>query len=173
LWDDWNNTNLYIRITDGAELYTISSLEIDIPAEEIETADESGNERESSPGSGGGISTILAFLVVVAIIVLSVLAAILAIRLRAVSEIEEEEEESVEEPGESSSSEIIDSAQEQLETYHVPDHTHLIGGGEYNQSTGHMAYVDPEGRWWWQQEDGSFYHDPALNATDATQDGLL
>ena len=175
LWDDWNNTNLYIRITDGAELYTISSLEIDIPAEEIETADESGNERGSSPSSGGGISTLLAFLVVVAIIVLSVLAAILAIRLRAVSEIEEEEEEdeSIENSGEPTSSEIKDSAQEQLETYHVPDHTHLIGGGEYNQSTGHMAYVDPEGRWWWQQEDGSFYHDPALNATDATQDGLL
>ena len=61
---------------------------------------------------------------------------------------------------------------EYSETHHVPDHTHLIGGGTYAQSTGHTAYIAPQGRWWWQQEDGSFYHDPALNATDATQDVL-
>jgi len=42
----------------------------------------------------------------------------------------------------------------------------------YDQSTGHTAYIDPQGRWWWQQEDGSFFHDPTFNANDATQDGL-
>ena len=47
-----------------------------------------------------------------------------------------------------------------------------MGGGVYDQSTGFTAYIDPEGRWWWEQEDGSFYHDPALNANDATQDDL-
>ena len=80
-------------------------------------------------------------------------------------ELEDESEETV-------VSESPDAVEEQPTTYHVPDHTHLIGGGEYDQSTGHMAYIDPDGRWWWQQEDGSFYHDPALNASDATQDDL-
>ena len=54
----------------------------------------------------------------------------------------------------------------------MPDYNHLDGGGVYDQSTGHTAYIDSQGRWWWQQEDGSFFHDPAFNANDAMQDGL-
>ena len=54
----------------------------------------------------------------------------------------------------------------------VADYTGLPAGGQYDQSTGQTVYVDPEGRWWWQQEDGSFLHNPASNTDDTTQDGL-
>ena len=111
----------------------------------------------------------LALLVVLAIIGLSIFTAILAIRLRARSEIEDEV---VDENEDSVASEPIVEAEVEPTTHHVPDHNHLMGGGVYDQSTGHTAYIDPEGRWWWQQEDGSFYHDPALNASDATLDDL-
>ena len=168
LWNDWNNTHLFVKVTDGANLFVISELEIEIPAEETETNNES-EDIENPSSSSGGVSTMLALLVVLAIIGLSVFTVILAIRLRARSEIEDELEGEQEE---TEVSEIPDVVEEQPTTYHVPDHTHLIGGGEYDQSTGHMAYIDPDGRWWWQQEDGSFYHDPALNASDATQDDL-
>ena len=168
LWNDWNNTQLFVKVTDGANLFSISELEIEIPAEETETNNES-EDLEAPSSSSGGVSTMLALLVVLAIIGLSVFTVILAIRLRARSEIEDELEG---EPEEAEVTESPDTIEEQPTTYHVPDHSHLIGGGEYDQSTGHMAYIDPDGRWWWQQEDGSFYHDPALNASDATQDDL-
>ncbi len=169
LWDDWNNTHLYIQVTDGANLMTISEHAIDIPAEETESIDDSGNEEEetASQSSGGGVSSMLAVLVTLAIIALSVFTVILALRLKAKRERELEDE--LEEDGDSEPPVQIE---ETSETYHVPDHTHLIGGGEYDQSTGFTAYIDTEGRWWWEQEDGSFYHDPALNANDAMQDGL-
>ncbi len=170
LWDDWNNTHLYIRVTDGANLVAISELEIDIPAEETESVDDAGNDEESTPQSGGGVSSMLAILVVLAIIALSVFTVILALKLKARRELEEELEDELEEGDEEPES--PEQIEETPETYHVPDHTHLIGGGVYDQSTGFTAYIDPEGRWWWEQEDGSFYHDPALNANDATQDDL-
>ena len=170
LWDNWNNTHLYIRVTDGANLVTISELEIDIPAEETESVDDSGNNEESTPQSSGGVSSMLAILVVLAIIALSAFTVILALKLKARRELEEELEDELEENDEVSES--PEKIEETPETYHVPDHTHLIGGGVYDQSTGFTAYIDPEGRWWWKQEDGSFYHDPALNANDATPDDL-
>tara|TARA_B110000438_G_scaffold302657_1_gene361057 strand:+ start:383 stop:4798 length:4416 start_codon:yes stop_codon:yes gene_type:complete len=170
LWDDWNNTHLYIRVTDGANLVTISELEIDIPAEETESVDDSGNDEESTPQSSGGVSSVLAIMVVLAIIALSVFTVILALKLKARREFEEELEDELEEDDEESES--PEQIEETPETYHVPDHTHLIGGGVYDQSTGFTAYIDPQGRWWWEQEDGSFYHDPELNANDATQGDL-
>jgi hypothetical protein len=167
LWDDWNNTHLYVRVTDGANLMTISELDIDIPAEETESVDDSGNNEEStSQSSGSGVNSMLVILVVLAIIALSVFTVILALRLKARGELEEELEEDKDD------SEPPEQIEEARETHHVPDHTHLMGGGVYDQSTGFTAYIDPEGRWWWEQEDGSFYHDPALNANDATQDDL-
>jgi len=170
LWNDWNNTQLFVRVTDGANLFTISELQIEVPIEETEPFDESGDEEApSSSSSGGGVSTMLALLVVLAIIGLSIFTVILAIRLRARSEIDDEIEDENED---SVASEPIVEAEVESTTHHVPDHSHLMGGGVYDQSTGHTAYIDPEGRWWWQQEDGSFYHDPALNASDATLDDL-
>ena len=166
LWEDWNNTHLYVRVTDGANLMTISELEIQIPLEESELVDDSGHEEESTSKSSGGVNSMLAILVVLAIIALSIFTVILALRLKARREHEDELEE------EDEDSESPTQIEETSETYHVPDHTHLIGGGVYDQSTGFTAYIDPEGRWWWEQEDGSFYHDPALNANDATQDDL-
>ena len=168
LWNDWNNTHLFVKVTDGANLFAISELEIEIPVEETETTDESENVDDPS-SSSGGVGKMLALLVVLAIIGLSVFTVILAIRLRERSEIGDDVEDESEEPV---VSESPDAVEEQPTTYHVPDHSHLIGGGQYDQSTGHTAYIDPDGRWWWQQEDGSFYHDPALNASDATQDDL-
>jgi len=168
LWGDWNNTHLYVRVTDGANLMTISELEIDIPPEEAESVDDSDTEGtgESTPQSSGGVNSMLTILVVLAIISLSIFTVILALRLKARRELEDELEE------EDDASESPTQIEGTTETYHVPDHTHLIGGGVYDQSTGFTAYIDPEGRWWWEQEDGSFYHDPALNANDATQDAL-
>ena len=158
-----------VKVTDGANLFAISQLEIEVPIEETELPEESGDEEAPSSSSGGGVNTMLALLVVLAIIGLSIFTVILAIRLRARSEIEEEADEETDESA-APLSEVV--SEEQPTTHHVPDHNHLMGGGQYDQSTGHTAYIDPEGRWWWQQPDGSFYHDPALNASDATQDGL-
>ncbi|MCH2636888.1 MAG: hypothetical protein MKZ56_00745 [Candidatus Thalassarchaeum sp.] len=170
LWDDWNNTNFYVQVTDGAGLMTHSELAIEIPPEDTPPIENSSDQEESSAESSGGVSTMLAIIVVLAIIALSVFTVILALKLKARRELGVEFEEDEEDEGEEQppSSDV----EEDSETHHVPDHTHLIGGGTYDQSTGHTAYIDPKGRWWWQQEDGSFYHDPALNATDATQDVL-
>ncbi|MEE2747025.1 MAG: CARDB domain-containing protein [Candidatus Thermoplasmatota archaeon] len=168
LWDDWNNTNLFVQVTDGAGLITLSELAIEIPPEDITPIDNSDNQEESTTESNGGVNSMLAIIVVLAIIVLSVFTVILAIKLKARQELESELEE---DEGEDVTHSPVDGGDES-ETNHVPDHTHLIGGGVYDQSTGHTAYIDPDGRWWWQQEDGSFYHDPALNASDATQDDL-
>ncbi|MEC7704408.1 MAG: CARDB domain-containing protein, partial [Candidatus Thermoplasmatota archaeon] len=169
LWPDWNNTELIVRVTDGANLDTVSVLEITVPLEESIDIDGLENEISSSRGSGG-VSTLLALIVALAIVVLSIFTVMLAIRLRAQGHSEEETEEVEEETTESDSPNLITT---QPETFHVPDYSHLAGGGVYDQSTGHTAYIDPEGRWWWQQEDGSFIHDPTVNANDATQDGLL
>ncbi|MED5486183.1 MAG: CARDB domain-containing protein, partial [Candidatus Thermoplasmatota archaeon] len=169
LWPDWNNTELIVRVTDGANLDTVSVLEITVPLEESTDIDGLENEISSSRGSGG-VSTLLALIVALAIVVLSIFTVMLAIRLRAQGHSEEETEEVEEETTESDSPNLITT---QPETFHVPDYSHLAGGGVYDQSTGHTAYIDPEGRWWWQQEDGSFIHDPTVNANDATQDGLL
>ncbi len=170
LWDDWNNTDLFIRVTDGANLVTTTVLNIDIPPAQTTEVEESENEENPSSSGTGGVSTLLALIVALAIIILSVFTVMLAIRLRTQSQFDEEtEEESEEQPDATESSE---PAPVQAETHHVPDFSHLIGGGVYDQSTGHTAYIDPEGRWWWQQEDGSFFHDPSFNASDATQDDL-
>ncbi|MBK39128.1 MAG: hypothetical protein CMB50_02750 [Euryarchaeota archaeon] len=168
LWVDWNNTELFVRVTDGANLQSVLSLEIEVPSDEPEDIDSSDNENSVSQG-GGGVNTLLAFIVAIAIVILSVFTVMLAIRLRARGIDEEETEEISEEPNDSESVEIIPI---ETETIHVPDYNHLEGGGVYDQSTGHTAYIDPQGRWWWQQEDGSFFHDPTFNANDATQDGL-
>ena len=169
LWADWNNTELYVRVTDGANLNTISLLEIETPP--LDTTDDvlDSDKENSAAKEGGTVSTLLALIVALAIVVLSVFTVMLAIRLRAQIE---EEEESEEAPEEAVASGPPEETMIQSESFHVPDYSHLAGGGVYDQSTGHMAYIDPEGRWWWQQEDGSFFHDPAFNANDATQDGL-
>ena len=167
LWNDWNNTELFVRVTDGANLHTVSLLQITPPLDEFDDVVSSDNENSVSQG-GGGISTFLAFIVAFAIVILSVFTVMLAIRLRAQGQ-EEEEEDVTEDPIQSESDEVGIS---EIETLHVPDYSHLDGGGAYDQSTGHTVYIDPEGRWWWQQEDGSFFHDPTFNASDATQDAL-
>ena len=130
--------------------------------------DSSDNENSVSQGSGV-VNTLLAFIVAIAIVILSVFTVMLVIRLRARGINEEETEDTSEEPNDSEPVEIIPI---ENETIHVPDYNHLDGGGVYDQSTGHTAYIDPQGRWWWQQEDGSFFHDPTFNANDATQDDL-
>ena len=101
---------------------------------------------------------------------LTIFTVMLALRLRAQVDTDDETEDTPEEPPDSESTVISSAAQP--ETLHVPDYNHLVGGGVYDQSTGHVAYIDPEGRWWWQQEDGSFFYDPTFNANDATQDDL-
>ena len=169
LWDDWNNTALFVRVTDGANLATISVLNIDIPLNQSNGIDQSEDEENLSSSQSGGVSALLAFIVALAIIVLSVFTVMLAIRLRTRNELDEESDE---EPEDSPESAQAETATVQLENHHVPDFSHLAGGGVYDQSTGHTAYIDPEGRWWWQQEDGSFFHDPSFNASDATQDDL-
>ena len=168
LWVDWNNTELFVRVTDGANLQSVLSLEIEVPPDEPVDIDSSDNENSVSQGSGL-VNTLLAFIVAIAIVILSVFTVMLVIRLRARGINEEETEDTSEEPSDSESVEIIPI---EIETIHVPDYNHLDGGGVYDQSTGHTAYIDPQGRWWWQQEDGSFFHDPTFNANDATQDDL-
>ena len=168
LWVDWNNTELFVRVTDGANLQSVLSLEIEVPPDEPVDIDSSDNENSVSQGSGV-VNTLLAFIVAIAIVILSVFTVMLVIRLRARGINEEETEDTSEEPNDSESVEIIPI---EIETIHVPDYNHLDGGGVYDQSTGHTAYIDPQGRWWWQQEDGSFFHDPTFNANDATQDDL-
>ena len=169
LWADWNNTELYVRVTDGANLNAISLLEIETPSLDASDDELASDKENSAAGGGGAVSTLLALIVALAIVVLSIFTVMLAIRLRAQTQEEEEVEEASEE---SETSGMSEETTIQSESFHVPDYSHLAGGGVYDQSTGHMAYIDPDGRWWWQQEDGSFFHDPAFNAIDATQDGL-
>ena len=169
LWVDWNNTELFVRVTDGANLQSVLSLEIEVPPDEPADIDSLDNENSVSKG-GGGVNTLLAFIVAIAIVILTVFTAMLAIRLRAREINEEETEDDASE--DSNDSESVGIISVQTETIHVPDYNHLDGGGVYDQSTGHTAYIDPQGRWWWQQEDGSFFHDPTFNANDAMQDDL-
>ena len=97
LWADWNNTELYVRVTDGANLNTISLLEIETPP--LDTTDDvlDSDKENSAAKEGGTVSTLLALIVALAIVVLSVFTVMLAIRLRAQIEEEEEAEEAPEE----------------------------------------------------------------------------
>ena len=71
LWVDWNNTQLFVRVTDGANLQSVLSLEIEVPPDEPVDVDSSENENSVSKG-GGGVNTLLAFIVAIAIVILSV-----------------------------------------------------------------------------------------------------
>jgi len=169
LWWDWNNTELFVRVTDGANLQTVLKFQIEAPPDELENIETLDNENSGSKGSGG-INTLLGLIFALAIVALSIFTVMFVIRLRAQGLTgEDTEENSEDEPNES---ELSHTTQHQAETLHVPDYNHLISGGVYDQSTGHTAYIDPEGRWWWQQEDGSFFHDPSFNVNDTTPDGL-
>ena len=167
LWWDWNNSELFVRVTDGVNLQTILQIQIDAPPDESENIETSDNENTGAKGKGV-VSTLLTLFFAMAIIALSIFTVILAIRLRARSLTDEDMEEDSED--DSNDSELVDTTQHQSEVLHVPDYNHLVGGGVYDQSTGHMAYIDPDGRWWGRQEDGSFFHDSALNANDDTSD---
>ena len=118
MWDDWNNTALFVRVTDGANLATISVLNIDIPLNQSNGIDQSEDEENLSSSESGGVSALLAFIVALAIIVLSVFTVMLAIRLRTRNELDEESDE---EPEGSAESEQAEPATVQLETHHVPD----------------------------------------------------
>ena len=90
-WVDWNNTELFVRVTDGANLQSVLSFAIEVPPDEPVDVDSSDNENSVSKGSGG-VNTLLAFIVAIAIVILTVFTAMLAIRLRA-RDINEEETE--------------------------------------------------------------------------------
>ncbi|MBI31883.1 MAG: hypothetical protein CMB72_04790 [Euryarchaeota archaeon] len=167
LWWDWNNTELFVRVTDGVNLQTVLRIQIDAPPDESENIETVDNENTGAKGKGM-VSTLLTLFFALVIIALSIFTVMLAIRLRARSLADEDVEKDSED--DVNDSELVDTTQHQAEVLHVPDYNHLVGGGVYDQSTGHMAYIDPDGRWWWQQEDGSFFHDSALNANDDTSD---
>ena len=170
LWWDWNNTELFVRVTDGVNLQTVLQIQIDAPPDDSENIETLDNENSGSKGSGV-VNTLLGLIFALAIVALSIFTVMLAIRLRTQGLTDEDLEE--DSGDETNDSELIHSTQHQAETLHVPDYNHLISGGVYDQSTGHMVYIDPEGRWWWQQEDGSFFHDPAINVNDTTPDDLI
>ena len=170
LWWDWNNTELFVRVKDGVNLQTVLQIQIEAPPDDSENIETLDNENSESKGSGV-VNTLLGLIFALAIVALSIFTVMLAIRLRTQGLTDEDVEEDSE--VETNDSELIHPTQHQAETLHVPDYNHLISGGVYDQSTGHMVYIDPEGRWWWQQEDGSFFHDPAINVNDTTPDDLV
>lgn len=170
LWWDWNNTELFVRVKDGVNLQTVLQIQIEAPPDDSENIETLDNENSESKGIGV-VTTLLGLIFVLAIVALSIFTVMLAIRLRTQGLTDEDVEEDSE--VETNDSELIHPTQHQAETLHVPDYNHLISGGVYDQSTGHMVYIDPEGRWWWQQEDGSFFHDPAINVNDTTPDDLV
>ena len=170
LWWDWNNTELFVRVKDGVNLQTVLQIQIEAPPDDSENIETLDNENSESKGSGV-VNTLLGLIFALAIVALSIFSVMLAIRLRRQGLTDEDVEEDSE--VETNDSELIHPTQHRHETLHVPDYNHLISGGVYDQSTGHMVYIDPEGRWWWQQEDGSFFHDPAINVNDTTPDDLV
>ena len=170
LWWDWNNTELFVRVKDGVNLQTVLQIQIEEPPDDSENIETLDNENSESKGSGV-VNTLLGLIFALAIVALSIFSVMLAIRLRTQGLTDEDVEEDSE--VETNDSELIHPTQHQAETLHVPDYNHLISGGVYDQSTGHMVYIDPEGRWWWQQEDGSFFHDPAIDVNDIPPDDLV
>ena len=170
LWWDWNNTELFVRVKDGVNLQTVLQIQIEAPPDDSENIETLDNENSESKGSGV-VNTLLGLIFALAIVALSIFTVMLAIRLRIQGLTDEDVEEDSE--VETNDSELIHPTQHQAETLHVPDYNHLISGGVYDQSTGHMVYIDPEGRWWWQQEDGSFFHDPAIDVNDIPPDDLV
>ncbi len=169
LWWDWNNTELFIQVTDGADLHTVLQFQIEPPLDSVENTETLDNENSQSEGNWV-VNTLGGLIVALAILALSIFTVVLAIRLRKQNLTDERiEEDSIDD---ADYSESTSTNQEQAETLHVPSYNHLTSGGVYDQSTGHTVYVDPEGRWWWQQEDGSFLHNPASSTDDTTLDGL-
>jgi hypothetical protein len=169
LWADWTVLDLHVLVTDGAGNTVHEHLAITAP-QTAEGTDGTITEGDLQSKGSGGISTIMAVIVILAIITLSIIIVLVSRRARSVSDSEDDEEESdcrdVDEGVEETASTTVEAAM------HVADYTHLPGGGTYDKSTGQTAYVDPEGRWWWQQPDDSFFHDPGINAIDAKPDDL-
>lgn len=176
-WTNWSVLDFHLRVTDGAGITVHQNLTIVPPPAEEHTADGPSNDNPAKD-SGGSLSIVLAIPVIFAIIIFIVATALLILRVRSVSNSEGEEEDESESEQVVTEDEVVEeivegaAAETEPTALHVADHTLLPQGGTYDQSSGYTAYNDLDGRQWWQQADGSFYHDPEVNTNDATQDDL-
>ncbi|MEC9174164.1 MAG: fibronectin type III domain-containing protein, partial [Candidatus Thermoplasmatota archaeon] len=81
LWWDWNNTELFIQVTDGADLQTVLQFQIEPPLDSVENTETLDNENSQSEGSWV-VNTLGGLIVALAILALSIFTVVLAIRLR-------------------------------------------------------------------------------------------
>jgi len=169
LWPDWTVLDFHVLVTDGAGNTVHEHLAITVP-EAAEGTDSTTTEGDLQTKGSGVISTVMAVIVILAIITLSIIIVWVSRRARSVSDSEDDEEESDYSDDDEGVEEIASVTMEAA--MHVADYTHLPGGGTYDESTGQTVYIDPEGRWWWQQPDDSFFHDPGISAIDAKPDDL-
>jgi subtilase family serine protease len=155
IWSDWDDLDLYVRVTDGTGSNTTAHLDIVPPSPpQIDDGPSDSSPDESVSGTSVGEVTMWVLFV---LLLAGVAAAgiFLAFRGRGYEEDDDEHDEGeAPEPPPAVAVEptVVHAAQLQ----HVADHTWLPSGGAYDQSTGTTVYVAPDGGRWWQQPDGSF-----------------
>jgi subtilase family serine protease len=207
-WTSWDDLDLFIRVTDGAENKVTTNLTIIPPP--AETTAEDGTQKANTEGAAGRVSPWLALPIILVISVAAVLAVLLRRRIHELAVANDAEfdsepsvgidstinynpniegEAAIDFGGINQTSEMVamdagmavvpalqyDSVTGSVpqivplltpetpitpvqlpSSGRVPDHTMLPSGGEYDTSSGSVAYVTADGVYWWQQVDGSF-----------------
>jgi len=185
IWSNWSDTDFYLKATDNVGLTTVMNFTIDPPLNP--NAQPSGGEGNEAEGTGGPTTQGVAATVLISLLLAGLAAAgiYLAFRGRTLNEEDEDFEEdedtrenklvgteviegteSPQEPispplegTETLTSPDLEGTDSTAEPIRVDDHEGLPPGGTYDQSTGVIWYLAPDGSRWWQDDDGSFAHD--------------
>ena len=155
IWSDWEDLDLYVRVTDGTGSNTTAHLDIVPPSPPVSDDDPSDSSPDESV-SGTSVGEVTTWVLIVLLLAGVAAAGIfLAFRGRGYEDDDDEHDEggAPDSPlafaGEPT---VVQAAQLQ----HVADHHGLPWGGTY-ELEGHQAiYVAADGGRWWQQPDGSF-----------------
>lgn len=161
IWSDWDDLDLYVRVTDGTGSNTTAHLDIVPPSPPVS---DDGPSDSSPDGSVSGTSVgEVTMWVLIVLLLAGVAAAGIFLAFRGRGYDDDDEHDEGEAPAPPPLVAVAPTVVHAVQLQHVADHTWLPSGGAYDQSTGKTVYVAPDGSRWWQQPDGSFL----LEATEA------
>ena len=164
IWSDWDDLDLYVRVTDGAGANTTVHLNITAP----EPPDSGDSVVDTSTGGGqesGSYVGQVTLWVLIALLLAGIAAAGIYLAFRGRSYEDEDADEVEEEADEGPVADItpVAAAPHEIEPaqpmQHVADHHGLPWGGAYEQEGHQAVYVATDGGRWRQQPDGSFILD--------------
>ena len=161
IWSDWDDLDLYVRVTDGTGSNTTAHLDIVAPSPP-QSDDVPSDSSPDGSVSGTSVGEVTMWVLIV-LLLAGVAAAGIFLAFRGRGYDDDDEHDEGEAPAPPPPVAVAPTVVHAVQLQHVADHTWLPSGGAYDQSTGETVYVAPDGSRWWQQPDGSFL----LEATEA------